>query len=85
MPILDVRTADEARVGMIRGARLVADDELARRLAELPRDQRIVIHCGTGVRAAMAYHLLADAGYNAVFFNGTVSFDKDGALVLAPR
>jgi rhodanese-related sulfurtransferase len=34
--ILDVRNADEAKEGMIRGAMLIPDEELEARLAEVP-------------------------------------------------
>ena len=61
--ILDVRNQDEANAGMIKGAMLMPDEELAARLAEVPKDKKIVTHCATGVRAEMAYHKLKDAGY----------------------
>ncbi len=64
MLILDVRNQDEANAGMIKGALLIPDEELAARIAELPKDKRIVAHCATGIRAEMAYHKLKDAGYN---------------------
>ena len=64
MLILDVRNADEANAGMIKGAMLIPDEELASRIAELPKDKRIITHCSTGVRAEMAYHKLKQAGYN---------------------
>ncbi len=52
--ILDVRNPDEANAGMIKGAVLIPDEELAARMAELPKDKRIVAHCSTGIRAEMA-------------------------------
>ncbi|EFK97415.1 protein containing Rhodanese-like domain, partial [sediment metagenome] len=49
--ILDVRNQDEANAGMLKGAKLIPDEELVARMGELPKDKRIVTHCATGVRA----------------------------------
>lgn len=76
--ILDVRSQDEANTGMIKGAKLVPDEELLDRLAELPKDKLIITHCSTGVRAEMAYHQLKEKGYNVRFLNAKVDIDKDG-------
>lgn len=83
--ILDVRNPDEAAVGMIKGAVLIPDDELAARMAELPKDKRIVAHCLTGIRAEMAYHKLKAAGYNAAFLNNEIAVAKDGSFKITPR
>ena len=61
--ILDVRNPDEANGGMIKGAVLIPDEETSARLAEVPKDKRIVTHCLTGIRAEMAYHKLKQTGY----------------------
>jgi rhodanese-related sulfurtransferase len=76
--ILDVRNKDEANAGMIKGAVLIPEEELAARIAELPKDKRIVVHCSTGIRAEMAYHKLKDAGYSAGFLNAEIAIDKQG-------
>jgi rhodanese-related sulfurtransferase len=76
--ILDVRNKDEANAGMIKGAVLIPEEELAARIAELPKDKRIIVHCSTGVRAEMAYHKLRDAGYKAGFLNAEIAIDKSG-------
>jgi rhodanese-related sulfurtransferase len=78
--ILDVRNQDEANAGMIKGAKLIPDEELAARMAEVPKDRRIITHCTTGVRAEMAYHKLKAAGYNAGFVYATVDVAKDGKV-----
>jgi rhodanese-related sulfurtransferase len=83
--ILDVRNADEASDGMIKGAVLIPDEELAARMAEVPKDKRIVTHCLTGIRAEMAYHKLKDAGYNAAFLNNEIEVAKDGSFKITPR
>ena len=78
--ILDVRNTDEANAGMIPGALLVPDEEIAGRMAEIPKDKRIVTHCSTGVRAEMAYHKLKAAGYNVGFVKADLEIAKSGAL-----
>jgi rhodanese-related sulfurtransferase len=76
--ILDVRNRDEGNAGMIKGAKLLPDEEILDRLAEIPKDKKIVTHCSTGVRAEMAYHKLKEKGYNVQFLNAKVEIDKDG-------
>ena len=76
--ILDVRNADEASNGMIKGAKNISDEELLDRLAEIPKDKQIITHCSTGVRAEMAYHKLKEKGYQVKFLNAKVDIDKDG-------
>jgi len=83
--ILDVRNQDEANAGMIKGAMLIPDEELAARMGELPKDRKIVTHCATGVRAEMAYHKLKDAGYQVQFLNADIEIAKDGKFKLTPR
>ncbi len=76
--ILDVRNRDEGNAGMIKGAKLVPDEEILDRLAELPKDKQIVTHCSTGVRAEMAYHKLKEKGYLVKFLNAKVDIDDKG-------
>lgn len=83
--ILDVRNRDEANAGMIKGAMLMPDEEIAGRLAEIPKNKRIVAHCITGIRAEMAYHKLKDAGYNVSFLNAEIDIAKDGSFKVKPR
>ncbi|MFO1414227.1 MAG: rhodanese-like domain-containing protein [Burkholderiales bacterium] len=83
--ILDVRNPDEANAGMIKGAVLIPDEELAARMGELPKDKRIIAHCSTGVRAEMAYHKLKQAGYNVGFVYAVVDINKAGQLKVTPN
>ncbi len=83
--ILDVRNTDEANAGMIKGAKLIPDEDLLARMAEIPKDKRIVAHCSTGVRAEMAFHKLKDKGYNAAFVNAEVDIDKAGKVTVSPN
>lgn len=83
--ILDVRNKDEAKAGMIKGALLVPDEEVLERLAEIPKDKRIVTHCSTGVRAEMAYHKLKEKGYQVAFLNAEVEIGKNGSVTVTPK
>ena len=83
--ILDVRNQDEANAGMIKGAKLIPDEELLARYGELPKDKRIVAHCATGVRAEMAYHKLKEKGFNVAFVKGDIEIDKAGKLSIEPN
>ncbi|MBI5557165.1 MAG: hypothetical protein HY885_05960 [Deltaproteobacteria bacterium] len=78
--ILDVRNQDEANAGMLKGAKLIPDEELDSRMAEVPKDKKIITHCSTGVRAEMAYHKLKDKGYNVNFLNAKIEIDSDGKI-----
>ena len=83
--ILDVRNQDEANAGMIKGALLIPDEDLLARMAEVPKDKRVIAHCSTGIRAEMAYHKLKDAGYKADFLNAEIVVDKAGNFKVTPK
>ncbi|MDI3339356.1 MAG: metalloregulator ArsR/SmtB family transcription factor [Sphaerobacter sp.] len=65
--VIDVRPALEYRQGHIAGARSIPVTELARRLAELPRDREIVAYCRGPycVYADEAVSLLRRHGFRA--------------------
>lgn len=60
--ILDVRTHEEYQTQNIGGHHIPLP-ELAERVAEVPRDKLVVIHCRSGVRSQTALHLLKKMGY----------------------
>lgn len=61
--VLDVRTQQEYAEGHVPGAVNVPHDQLASRLAEVPKDKDIVLYCRSGRRAALAADVLAANGY----------------------
>lgn len=61
--VLDVRTAKERAQGAIPGSIHIPVDELRARLAELPRDKEIVVHCAVGQRSYYAARILAQHGF----------------------
>lgn len=75
--ILDVRNLDEASDGKIKAAVNIPLDDLQGSLDKLAKDKEVIIHCGTGVRAQMAYSVLKNAGYQARFLNDNVAFIKE--------
>ncbi len=76
--IIDVRNHDESQAGKLKDAKCIPDEELLDRLADIPKDKKIILHCSTGVRAEMAYHKLKDKGYNVQFVNAKVDIDDKG-------
>jgi rhodanese-related sulfurtransferase len=75
--VLDVRNADELADGAIKGSVNIPADQVASRIAELPKDKLIVCHCSTGTRAEMTYNVLKSAGFTKVaFLNAAVDFDN---------
>lgn len=61
--VLDVRSAGEYAAGHVPGAVNVPHDQVAARLAELPRDREIVLYCRSGRRAGLAAEVLAANGF----------------------
>lgn len=59
--LVDVREAHEWEIAHIEGARLIPLAELPVRLAELPLEGAIVLHCHLGVRSMRALEFLRDA------------------------
>jgi hydroxyacylglutathione hydrolase len=60
--VLDVRSEAEWRESHIAGAQHIPLGELRDRLAEVPRDRTVVVHCLGGTRSAIAASLLQAAG-----------------------
>jgi rhodanese-related sulfurtransferase len=76
--ILDVRDADEVKQGMLKGAKNIPVGDITKRLAEIPKDKEVIIHCAVGSRGEMAYHTLKDAGYRARFLDAIIEIGREG-------
>ena len=72
--VLDVRSAAETADGKIEWAINIPLDDLQSRMSDLPKDKEIIIHCGSGMRALMAYNALQNAGYQSRFLADKVAF-----------
>ena len=75
--ILDVRTKEEFDSGHIKGATLIADDQIGK-LAEImlrDKDQLIFVYCRSGRRSKNASAELASMGYsNIIEFGGIIDW-----------
>ena len=71
--IIDVREPGEFARGHIKGARNIPLSQIRERLAEIPSDRPVYLHCRTGQRSYNATLLLQNAGYKNVW-NITGSF-----------
>lgn len=78
--ILDVRDTDEAAEGMIKGAINIPTQDISDRIANIPKEKEIVIHCSTGARAEIAYNTLKEKGFKARFLNAAVKISKEGKI-----
>jgi len=65
--LLDVRTFGEYRQARLANARLIPIDQLTRRLAEIPKDQPVLVYCAVGSRSAQVVNYLARRGYPEVY------------------
>ena len=69
--VLDVRSDAEWREGHIDGAQHIPLGELRDRMAEVPRDRTVIVHCLGGARSAIATSLLqADGLPHTINFAG---------------
>jgi len=74
--ILDVRGKDEVQTGTFPNSLAIPLDELEKRIAELPRDKELLIHCTTGARAEMAKAALDKTGIKSRFLVADVECEQ---------
>lgn len=68
--LLDVRTPQEFSQGHLPGAVNIPVDDLRDRLAELPRDRRILAYCQVGMRGYIATRILLQKGFDVANLGG---------------
>ncbi len=68
--VLDVRGADEFAASHVKGAKNIAYTRLAARLDDVPSGKPLFVHCGSGIRAALASAFLASRGHDVVLVDG---------------
>lgn len=86
LPLLDVRRATEHAAGAIAGAVNVAHTRLLSRLAEVPSEDPLVIHCQSGMRSTMAAAALKRLGRKPVnVAGGYAAWSKRPAACAAGR
>ncbi len=70
--LLDVREPDEHEESSIPGSHLIPLGSLRRRVAEVPKDQQVVVYCAVGGRSARATEYLRAHGVDAVNLHGGI-------------
>ncbi len=72
--LLDVRNEGELKTnGRLNGAVNIPLDSLRDRMAELPKDQPIIVSCHSGLRSYIAERMLKQNGYKAKNLDGAFS------------
>ncbi len=83
--LLDVRTPDETREGIIEGATTMDfyEDDFKNRLMKLDRDQPVYVYCASGKRSGQTAEMLKDAGFAEVYNldDGITGWKKSGKPV----
>ncbi|WP_020676659.1 rhodanese-like domain-containing protein [Geopsychrobacter electrodiphilus] len=71
--LLDVRTPQEYSEVRLEGAHLIPIDSLLKRIAEVPKDQPLLVYCAVGSRSSQVAEYLARNGYPLVYnLNGGI-------------
>ena len=65
--LLDVRTPEEYEVSSLDGAINIPLNELRTRMAEIPRDKRVLVFCQVGKKGYFAYKILKQSGFKDVY------------------
>ena len=81
--ILDVR--DAGTEGHIPGDLDIPQGQLDTKLAEIPTDKEIIVHCNTGILASMAFNTLKENGYNVRYVDAVVQIASNGTLEVSPK
>ncbi len=64
--LLDVRESHEVFISKIEGGTLIPLDDLSGRMAELNKEDEVVVMCRSGARSAQACELLEKNGFENV-------------------
>ena len=65
--LIDVRTPEEYALGTLPGAKNFPLDDLRNHLDELPRDKKLYLFCGVGLRGYLASNILLQNGFTEVY------------------
>lgn len=82
--IIDVRSKNEYNNGHIKGVQNIALTELEQNLDKIQKDKPVIIHCQSGARAAIAYSILRNNGFeNILNYSGGINdwVEKKNELV----
>jgi rhodanese-related sulfurtransferase len=78
--LLDVRTPREYAEGRVPGSVLIPMNQVPNRLAEIPRDRKVVVVCATGARSGAVTNYLQQRGYRGAvnYTGGVVDWSRNG-------
>jgi len=68
--LLDIRTPDEFGIGTLPGAVNIPLPLLRERLGTLPKNRRILVFCGVGLRSYLAERILKQNGFDVASLSG---------------
>jgi len=82
-PVVDLRGAAEFNEGHIKGAKNVFVGTIENNLDKIDKQKKVIIHCQSGARAAIAYSVLVKNGYNKIvnYSGGMSEWIKEGNKV----
>ena len=72
--LLDVRSLPEYQAGHIDGAVHIPLDQLRERIAELPADKTVYVHCQSGLRSYIACRIFSQRGFDCYNLSGGYGF-----------
>ncbi|MBN2526699.1 MAG: FAD-dependent oxidoreductase [Deltaproteobacteria bacterium] len=64
--LLDVRTPEEFAMGSMEGAINIPKDEIRTNISKIPKEKKIVVFCGVGLRSYLVERILKQNGYDDV-------------------
>lgn len=76
--VVDARTPAEFESGHFPGSVSMPLEQMKGRLAEIPKDKFIVVHCKTGGRGEIGYRMLKEEGFAVKFLNAECECYTDG-------
>ena len=65
--LVDVRSPLEFESGSIDGAINIPVDSTREMLDKLPKDKKVIVFCGVGLRAYISYRILAQLGFDNIY------------------
>ncbi len=78
--VVDVRTPGERRRQFIDGSVNMPLNHLPERIAELPKDRPLLVHCAGGYRSSIAASLLQRHGYEVSELAGGIAAWETASL-----
>lgn len=75
--LVDVRSPEEFAEGHIEGAKNIPVSEIASRMSEIPKDQKVVTYCASGRRAQQAATTLRENGYEVYELGPMSAWDEE--------